>query len=328
MLITCPSCTTNFSIPDSALGTTGRKLKCAKCGHKWFQEPLMVMEEDDTDFDLGGSSFSAPPREEPSFAAPPAAPRPAAPRLDDFLSAAPPPSDFGSRGGSDLDDEEMPQSVLDQGSQPIPDVFSTAAPEGKKGTGFLWVLLVLLVLSGLGGAGYYFQDQLVEAVPETAELLGQAGLRREKPGAGLELRKAGTPERFVHNDTDILVVRGIIANVTDRVRPVPTMKLVLMDKNKQPVQEKLSQPPVSALDPQGTASFKIMLERPDPNAVEVVVVFVESGEAKVLPPPMPKAPAAPPVPDVAPPAAPVVPPAPPPATPAAPAAEAKPDAAK
>lgn len=319
MLITCPSCATNFSIPDSALGTTGRKLKCAKCSHKWFQEPLMVMEEDDdSDFDLKGPSFSAPPPPEPRFDEPP---RPMArpsvsSDLDDFGSA-PPPS-FGSRPPPPPMDDDLGQSLLDEGPQPIPDVFATRPPDEKKGTGLLWLLLVLLLLGGLGGAGYYFQDQVVELVPEAGDMLGQIGLRHEKPGAGLELRKAGTPERFVHNDTDVLVVRGIIANISDRVRPVPTMKLVLMDKNKQAVQEKLSKAPVTALDPQGTASFKIMLERPDPNAVEVVVVFVETAEAKTAPPVPPAAPKA-----LAPSAAPDVPPADP-VTPAGPAADAKP----
>ena len=320
MLITCPNCGTNFSIPDAALGATGRKLKCAKCEHKWFQEPLMVMEEDDTDLDLSGPSFSAPPppsfseptRQEPNFDAPPRPmARPAEVDLDDLDMESPPVPNFGPRIAPERNDDDLSaQSLLDDMPQPIPDVFSTSS-DGKKGTGFRWVLLVL---GGLGGAGYYFQDILVDAVPEAGELLAQVGLRHEKPGAGLELRKAGTPERFVHNDTDVLVVRGIIANVTDRVRPVPTMKLVLMDKNKQSVQEKLSQPPVTALDPQGTASFKIMLERPDPNAVEVVVVFVESGDAKLAPPPAPK--------PLAPSAAPDV--APAPASP--PPAEAKPEA--
>ncbi|MDO8606972.1 MAG: DUF3426 domain-containing protein [Phaeospirillum sp.] len=342
MLISCPNCATNFSIPDSALGATGRKLKCAKCGHKWHQQPLMVMEEEDADFDLGGPSFSAPSafspppqsepdRQEPRFDAPtPPAGRSSESDLDDFDIESPPIPNFGRRIAPEPGDDDLSSNtLLDDGPQPIPDVFSTAQPDAKKGTGFLWVLLILLVLGGLGGAGYYFQDQVVEFVPEAGELMAQVGLRHEKPGAGLELRKAGTPERFVHNDTDVLVVRGIIANITDRVRPVPTMKLVLMDKNKLPVQEKLSQPPVTALDPQGTASFKIMLERPDPNAVEVVVVFVESAADAKPAPPAPKPLAPPVIPDVAP-APPAQPPAPPqtqtPAPAAPPPAEAKPEA--
>ncbi|BAE53297.1 DUF3426 domain-containing protein [Paramagnetospirillum magneticum] len=351
MLITCPACGTNFSIPDSALGTNGRKLKCAKCAHKWFQTPLSL-DDDDTDLDLAGPSFSTPEREAPDFSKvagfnpvrddsvfdaprPSARPSPSPSVDDDFDLDAPPVPTFANRMPPD-EGMERPGEVdlLDDEPQPVPELFSTPAQEGKKGTGALWALLVLLILGGLGGAGYYFQDQLVEAVPEAGELLGQAGLRREKPGAGLELRKAGTPERFVHNDTDVLVVRGIIANITDRTRQIPTMKLVLMDRNKQAVQEKMSQPPVSELPSRGTASFKIMLERPDPNAVEVVVVFVESGDAKTgsVPPPIPATPSPAPAPVPATPApapAPAVdmPPAVP-AAPAAPAAEAKPTEAK
>jgi predicted Zn finger-like uncharacterized protein len=335
MLITCPACGTNFSIPDSALGTSGRKLKCAKCAHKWFQTPLV--EDDDTDFDLAGPSFAKPDFEPPPpdfskvsgfnpvkddsvFDSPRASSqRPA--DDDDFDLDAPPVPTFANRLPPDEGMERTGEmDLMDDGPQPVPELFSTAQGEGRKGTAVLWILLVLLILGGLGGAGYYFQDHLVEAVPEAGELLGQAGLRREKPGAGLELRKAGTPERFVHNDTDVLVVRGIIANITDRSRPVPTMKLVLMDRNKQAVQEKLAQPPVTELKPQGTVSFKIMLERPDPNAVEVVVVFVETPDAKPVaaPPPVPAPPPAPaPAPE---PAAPAAAPAPGAETPPAPAA--------
>jgi predicted Zn finger-like uncharacterized protein len=273
MLISCPSCTTSFSVPDKALGASGRTLKCAKCGHKWFQSPLPAepepVEDDfDLDLDLDGPSLSASP-------SPRAVARAAEP---DYEFEPPPIPDLGNRVDAARRRDEEPD-LLDEGPQPIPEVFAQPSDGGKKGTAGLWVLLLLLLIGGLGGAAFYFQDKLIEVVPEANEILSQAGLRREKPGAGLQLRSAGTPERFVHNEIEVLIVRGVIANVTDRVRTVPTMKLVLVDKDKQVVQEKVSQPPVTALEPQGTASFKIMLERPDPNAVEVNVVFVE-GEAK------------------------------------------------
>jgi hypothetical protein len=81
------------------------------------------------------------------------------------------------------------------------------------------------------------------------------------------------------------------------------------------VQEKLAQPPVAELAPQGTTSFKIMLERPDPNAVEVVVVFVDGAQGKGAAP-------------AAPPAAPAVAPAPPAADTPPAAPESKPAEAK
>jgi len=305
MLITCPNCGTNFSIPDAALGTDGRKLKCAKCEHKWFQTPLRLEIDEDDVLDLDfrpeaepvpGPSFASPLQEQPF----PSQPQPR-PTLTAFPDLDPPPMPgFGSRLQPERSDIDLSRGLLDDEQPPVPDVFATQHEKSRGGTAALWAVLVLLVLGGLGGAAYYFQDQIVDVVPEAGDLLTQAGLRHEKPGAGLELRKAGTPERFVLNDVDVLVVRGIIANVSDRIRAVPTMKLVLLDKAGQPVQEKLSRPPATALDPQGTVSFKILLERPDPSAVEVVVVFVESADAAALPPAKPTAPARPGEPAVAP----------------------------
>lgn len=39
MILTCPNCSTQFSVPDTALGAQGRKVKCSRCAHTWFQRP-------------------------------------------------------------------------------------------------------------------------------------------------------------------------------------------------------------------------------------------------------------------------------------------------
>ena len=298
MLISCPSCATNFSVPDKALLPSGRTLKCAKCGHKWFQSPP----EPRSDFGLDESSFPPPPRSapapEPTFAREPdfePVRRPAfsASEPDDDMMAAsvsapadsgldldmedPPIPDFGPRAKVDTGAPSHEADIdPDSAPQPVPDIF--ASQGGRKGTGLLWFLLLVLLLGGGAGGIYYFQDKVVDLWPPAHELLTKAGLRNERPGAGLDLRNAGTPERFVQNDVEVLIVRGIIANISDRVRSVPTMKLVLLDRDKAMVQEKQAPPPVTALDPGGTAGFRIILERPDPNAVEVNVLFVDPRE--------------------------------------------------
>lgn len=39
MLVTCPECTTKYTIDPDALGTVGRKVRCIRCTHVWNLEP-------------------------------------------------------------------------------------------------------------------------------------------------------------------------------------------------------------------------------------------------------------------------------------------------
>ncbi|GEO81985.1 DUF3426 domain-containing protein [Pararhodospirillum oryzae] len=75
MIITCPSCAAKFNLPESALGSKGRTLRCAKCGHTWHHPPAGA-----DDFDDDPDPFAAPPPARPQPAPPPA--RAPAPDLD------------------------------------------------------------------------------------------------------------------------------------------------------------------------------------------------------------------------------------------------------
>jgi hypothetical protein len=148
----------------------------------------------------------------------------------------------------------------------------------------LWLLVLLFLLAASAGGIYVFQDWVIKYWPPAEEYLIQAQLRHERPGAGFEIKRLGEIERGVHDNVEVVIIRGIIINVSNRTRPVPPMKLVLLDKAGHPLQEKIDKPPVASLDPAATSSFKIQLDHPDAEARSIVLEFVELPEAPAMGP--------------------------------------------
>jgi len=66
MILECPECRTRYLVPDSAIGVSGRVVRCANCRHSWFQDAAAPVDE-------------APAADIPAPLAPPAEPPAAVP---------------------------------------------------------------------------------------------------------------------------------------------------------------------------------------------------------------------------------------------------------
>ena len=297
MIVTCPYCEVRFSVPDGAIGPKGRALRCARCGGRWHADPPGAAAEDLAGFEpepppsqpglLPGIDLDTLEDAPPEGESPPAADKSL---LDVTFDA----SDFDSSADTletdrndPADGETLEDPLSADEPAPIPDLFVSPGaparqPKRRKGGGGLWLLFLLFVGAACATGLYLLQDEVIARFPQTAKIYEDLGLRTHVVGAGLAFRNIDS-ERIMQGDSEVLTVRGVIANMTERSRDIPTLHLVLYD-GERIVQEKAVQPPQPSLDVKASIGFVLTLDAPDPHATRFEVTFIAAPPDEVAPP--------------------------------------------
>lgn len=300
MIVNCPNCATRFTLPDGALGTAGRRMKCARCGHKWHEMPPQDEAEaapDDTWAEPEPAPAAAPASDVPlemepgapaGRAAPPDAgdiPMESAPgqgglqgrdddttdldALADMLSRD---DDFNAdQDDGDADGRAPDLDSLINADDPddIPSMFASPEDEeddGRRKRRWPAVLVVLLiVIGGLAAGAWFGRQQIIAWVPQAQGLYAMTGLPVQSLGAGLRFQNVAG-ERIVEDGVDTLIVRGFIANIADSPREIPHLKLTLYDAEDKPVQSMVSRPPQPTVEAETNTGFRLTLENPPASA--------------------------------------------------------------
>jgi hypothetical protein len=147
-----------------------------------------------------------------------------------------------------------------------------------------WMLGAVVVVLGLLGALYFLRDSVVGWLPESEDLYRALGVPLNRPGLGLQLESV-VPTRELVDDEEILVVRGIVANVSDRARPVPAINLTLNNSEGEMVQRTVAAPPTETLEPGATTPFRITMRNRLPEAVAIEVTFSDRPAEPIMAPP-------------------------------------------
>lgn len=208
------------------------------------------------------------------------------------------PAPLGSMVDSNDEDDEDDEDItgfddLDE-PEPIPQVF-TADETGddefedddeddephSKGSLLKIILAVILAVFVLtAGAVFIFKDAIIEAVPATEGALSLLSFGHESLGEGLSINDVKSARESIGGQ-DVLVVRGLIVNVSKKERSVPLLELRLSDLDGKLVQSASTAPIKTHLAVGDQIGFKIQVENPSALARRLEVTFTEGeGAAK------------------------------------------------
>lgn len=240
MHLTCPSCSAKFKVPDKALGTEGRNVRCGKCGHVWFQEPILDPEtspESTSSFELRateGAQEPDTPLTEPAL------------QMTDSLSAA----------------AESPKE-----------------PGRGWGMAVGWGLLFVIVV-GLVAAAIAYRQAIIDYLPadakrKAADVYDALGLPFDLPGYGLKIEVTQS-SRQSENGVPVLVIEGKITNVSGKARQLPRLRAALRDDHKHELQHWYFSVKEQQILSGQSVGFRTSIDDPAPEAKEAAITFVPS----------------------------------------------------
>lgn len=161
---------------------------------------------------------------------------------------------------------------------PIPEVFSAGDDDDlednvKKGGKGKIIAIAAVVFLLLLGAGLFFgRSYIIDLYPPAGDIFAMIGLGGEELGEGLEFNNIKSA-REVEKGVDVMVVRGEIANVSDKERMVPMIRVVLLDGNKEVIQSAVAAPLKNRLPAGATIAFGAKLPEPSALARSLEVTF-------------------------------------------------------
>lgn len=275
MIITCPSCSSRYPVDAASFEPSGRKVRCAKCGHSWHQEPQSA-----------GPSPSA--MEAPLPAGAPGRkkmfgekPKPEAPaKAEPDVAKADAPAEEDDVVFADEVTPAPKRSVTaDIGNRFRAEVRRAASMRrGRVLIAAGWTVLALFV-AGTLASGWVYRDRIAAWWPVTTKVYAAVG--EEINLRGLEFRNV-TYERQTEAGLPVLAITGEVVNVTgERVR-LPRLRVGLLDEAQKELYHWTFALTEEELPPREATSFITRLSSPPPESRDIEVRFVQKTDVAAI----------------------------------------------
>jgi predicted Zn finger-like uncharacterized protein len=236
MILTCPACSTRYTVDEAKFPPAGRMVRCAKCGHSWHQ-PGPEPEPQPARPDITPEAASEPDAV-PAAAAAASTEAPAQPEEGFAASMA------GTRGYA------PPTQVaeLERGSR-----LQTAAVIAG------WVSLVAVVLI-IGYSAVRYRQDIATIWPQSAGVYSGLGL--DVNASGIDFRNVDYRRESEDGQT-VLVVTGLIVNNSTRELPIPqTVRVGLTEADRRELYHWTFKPDAATLKPGAQLAFRTRLSSP------------------------------------------------------------------
>ena len=255
MILTCPSCGTQYAVKDGAIPEGGRKVRCASCGHSWHQDPeggepapghgepeaepsdAGVLDEPEEIVEADDAGVQAFEEIEPIA--------PGAPLVEPPSAVPVPPPEDGFDEGAQFQTADAQWDP----EKEIPDdeeleAVRTETGGDRRRSWWMAILLALVLVTAVFLAFWFLAPDSVRR---------QVGLA----AAPSPLQIApGTPERQkLASGNELVVISGRVINPSSKSQSVPPIEAQLRDRTGRLLYSWTIAPPARSLPPGGSASF-------------------------------------------------------------------------
>ena len=286
MILTCPSCGTQYVVKDGAIPASGRQVRCKACQHSWREFPPTDEQAQDSVAEVPTDVVEPEPSAEPIEEQPeePAEQYAQADEYEDHHVPEEVEPDTDYQRDEPLTEEPSPSPIPPEAdvvglAEAAPshrlewveedDDFSPFArqePEAAKSRSRIILAAVVVLVIAAIVAGLWFL-----APVEWRQRLGIA----EAGETPLQLMMTHSDRTQLASGNEFLNISGRIINPTDEQQQVPPIHAQLHDGSGKVVYKWTIPPPMKTIPPGGSASFNSAELNIPPAAQELTVTLGE-----------------------------------------------------